>query len=78
VIITGACFPENEWVTITYCDEDIYWLEVKANECGAFTIGTYVPEGFCYWDEDTISVRAWVDGEVWANWPLFIYCEGEK
>jgi len=39
-------------------------------------------EDYCY---DVVSVRAWVDaeidegkvvdGELWANWPLFIFCE---
>jgi len=88
LVISGACFPPFELVTITYCEDNWIWEEVYANECGAFTIGTYVPQGFGYWMYDTISVRAWVDaydtndngmldplepGELWANWPLFIY-----
>lgn len=73
LIIVGACFPPGELVTITYCDEDIYWDEVEANDCGAFVIHTDVPEGFDDWIDDVISVRAWVDDEVWANWPLYIY-----
>jgi hypothetical protein len=74
VAITGSCFPPNKLVTITYCDENIFWEEKLANECGAFTIWTYVPyELFLDWDGDTISVRAWVDDVLYANWPLYIY-----
>jgi hypothetical protein len=73
VVITGSCFPPNELVTITYCDENIFWVEEYANDCGAFSIGIYVPyELFVDWDGDTISVRAWVDDVLYANWPLYI------
>jgi len=83
LIILGSCFPADALVFITYCDEDIYWEEEYANECGAFVIHTSVQEDMGAWQDDVISVRAWVDDgdeefdededEVWANWPLYIY-----
>jgi len=73
VVITGACFPPDELVTITYCDEDIFWADEYANECGAFFISTDVPfDLFDNWYGETVSVRAWVDGVLYANWPLYI------
>ncbi len=83
LVILGACFPPDALVFITYCDENIYWEEEYANECGAFYIETSVQEDFGYWVDDVMSVRAWVDDgdeefdededELWANWPLYIY-----
>ena len=92
LVILGACFPEDELVTITICDRNCVWAEVETNDCGAF--GIYDIElldldsaQFEYlmtnYVDDVVSVRAWVDaeiddgkvvdGELWANWPLFIY-----
>ena len=73
LIILGACFPPGEKVTITYCDENYVWEIATANDCGAFVVYTEVLPDFEPWLDDVMSVRAWVDGEVWANWPLYIY-----
>jgi hypothetical protein len=70
--ILGSGFPEGEMVTITYCDEDLFWADEYANDCGAFIINTYVQEDFYDWLDDVITVRAWVDGELMATWPLYI------
>jgi len=84
VVVLGSCFPENEWVTVTFCDENYYWFEVETNECGAFYYYTSIPPWFGYGYTGPISVRAWVDAHVYgyevddgimyANWPLYVYC----
>ncbi len=86
VVIKGSSFPAGVTVIITICEENTYWTESTANECGAFTIGNpqqgeylvipgWVPPG-------DISVKAWIDldsdgileeGEKQASWPLYIY-----
>jgi hypothetical protein len=63
VVIVGSGFPANEDVIISYCDEDYFWEETETNDCGAFIIYTYVPEGFGYGDFDVITVRAWIDAD---------------
>jgi len=72
VTILGACFPAGKVVTITYCDKNIFWAKEVANECGGFIIKTTVPAGVGDWADKVISVRAWVDDKVWANWPVYI------
>ena len=72
ISILGSGFPPGELVTITYCDEDIFWDDEYANSCGAFVINTSVQSGFVDWFDDVITVRAWVDGELMATWPLYI------
>lgn len=85
VVIMGSCFPPDEWVTVTFCDEDYVWFEVETNFCGAFFYETDIPSWFGYGYWGVISVRAWVDAEVddydqtvedgvmYANWPLYLY-----
>ena len=85
VVVLGACFPPNEYVVVTHCDDNAYWFEVKTNECGAFMYHTYIWDyfGYGYYDWDVISIRAWVDarvidwrvvdGTMYANWPLWMY-----
>lgn len=66
VMIMGACFPENTYVWISLCEDDIYWVKVKTNDCGAFI--TEVPlldevlPGGVY--NEAVSVRAWLNAEV--------------
>ena len=83
VEIYGSCFPPNEYVVVTFCEENYYWFEVKTNDCGAFVYDTYIPWwfGYGYYDYDVMSIRAWVDADVYdwtvvdgvmyANWPLY-------
>jgi len=70
--ILGSGFPEGELVTITYCDQDYFWADEYANDCGAFVINTYVQEDFFDYLDDVLTVRAWVDDELMATWPLYI------
>jgi hypothetical protein len=85
VCIYGSCFPPNDYVVVTFCDENYYWFEVETNDCGAFYYDTYIPSwfGYGYYDYDVMSIRAWVDADVdeddwvvtdgvmYANWPLY-------
>jgi hypothetical protein len=87
VAVLGSCFPPNECVVVTFCDENYYWFEDETNDCGAFVFVTPIPSWFGYgdYDYDVMSIRAWVDAEVdednwvvtdgvmYANWPLFLY-----
>jgi hypothetical protein len=57
VAILGSGFPAYKLVYITYCDDNTQWESVETNSCGAFCIGTYVPDDW----SGAISVRAWVD-----------------
>ena len=75
MFILGACFPPDEWVTITICDENCVWVdEVKTNDCGAFLIPEIaifdmpdedqlddLLDDYC---GDVVSVRAWIDAEI--------------
>jgi hypothetical protein len=74
--IYGACFPPDELVTITVCDENYVIAEVEANDCGAFYVycaavwaySDYISDYyFGYWEpllDTTFSVRAWVDADT--------------
>ena len=85
VVVMGSCFPPNEYVVVTFCDENYYWFEAYTNDCGAFMYHTSIWPwfGYGYWDYDYLSVRAWVDarvidwqvvdGTMYANWPLWLY-----
>jgi len=75
VIVMGSCFPPNEYVTVTFCDDNYYWFERMTNDCGAFWYHTTIPSWFGYgdYDYDYLSVRAWVGSSMYANWPLFLY-----
>jgi len=73
VAILGSGFTPGATVTITYCDEDIFWAEDDANECGAFIINTSLPSGFSSWTMGVITVRAWEGDELMATWPLFVF-----
>jgi len=70
--ILGSGFPPGALVTITYCEHDYYWAEENANACGAFVINTGIQSNFDEYFDDVITVRAWVDGELMATWPLYI------
>jgi hypothetical protein len=73
-------------VVVTFCDENYYWFEVKTNDCGAFYWWGGIPPwfGYGYYDDDVMSIRAWVDarvdeddwtvydGVMYANWPLYL------
>jgi len=69
-------------VIITYCDNDYYWDEEYANDCGAFVINTGIQSNFDESFDEVITVRAWVDDgdeefdedddELMATWPLYI------
>jgi len=74
LFLLGSCFPPDEEVTITICDENCVWYEIDANDCGAFLIPeiaiTDMPDGdqlddllddYCY---NVVSVRAWIDAEI--------------
>jgi hypothetical protein len=65
-----------------YWDEDaqefVYDDSIEANDCGAFFAQFYIDTYYGYWtvspDEDrTVSVKAWVDGDLMANCPLLLY-----
>ena len=86
VEVYGSCFPPNECVVVTFCEDDYFWFEVETNDCGAFYYDTWIPPWFGYgeYEYDVVSIRAWVDAEVdeydwtvvdgvmYANWPLFL------
>jgi hypothetical protein len=85
VQVAGSCFPENEWVAVTFCEDNYYWFEVETNDWGAFFWEGGIPPWFGYgdYDYDTMSIRAWTDyyvdegdwtvtGELMANWPVYI------
>ena len=79
--IYGSGFPANEDVTITICDENYVLVEATANDCGGFMaraqiLGDLTAEQYDYlydnYDDEVVSVRAWVDDELWATWPLYV------
>ena len=68
VLIYGACFPEGT-LTIEVCgtDWDLDSIDDNRDVCGAFcATATVPPLDGCY------SVKAYVDGELQACWPLKI------
>lgn len=68
VEIYGACFPEGTLV-IKVCGEVWVYTMVSDNRdvCGAFSATATVPALTGSW-----SVKAYVDGELQACWPLYI------
>jgi hypothetical protein len=66
VLVLGSGFPDNELVTVTFCDYDYYWFDVYTNDCGAFYYYTGIPYwfGYGYYDNDALTVRAWTDADV--------------
>jgi len=83
--VAGSGFPPNEYVTVTFCEDNYYWFEAYANDCGAFYYDTYIPSDFGYgnYDYQMMSIKAWVDaevdegdwtvteGELYASYPLY-------
>jgi hypothetical protein len=74
--ISGSCFPPNEDVTITICDEHYVIAEALTNDCGAFDVRASVVFHWSSWMEeyyygywepwlwDTVSVEAWVNART--------------
>jgi hypothetical protein len=66
VLVLGSGFPDNEWVTVTFCDDDAYWFEAETNDCGAFCYEAYIPYyfGYGFYDNDALTVKAWTNADV--------------
>lgn len=73
------------WVAPLYWDYDSgYWdwdsedfdTYIRANDCGAFYGIFHINTYYGYWDDcvnEPVSVRAWVNDELMANCPLYLY-----
>jgi hypothetical protein len=53
---------------------------IKTNSCGAFYGVFYIDTYYGYWDisaggDSCVSIQAWVDGELMANYPLYLYTD---
>ncbi len=72
VRIKGAGFKPKEKVNLTACERDIPVGTATANECGAFELHVKLPAGLPL---GVISVKAWVEKELKAVWPLDIVKE---
>jgi hypothetical protein len=76
-----VCDESNVLPVYFYAEDGDSWdLQdyVVANDCGAFMAEFYIDTYYGYWGVDVdqdraVSVQAWVDGEMVANYPLFLY-----
>ena len=69
VTIQGACFEPGATVDIEICGE--WWTDVTVLPCGAFCIEDAVVP-FLAAGPGCYSVKAYVDGELQACWPLYV------
>jgi hypothetical protein len=78
-----VCDEDNDLPVYGYDEGGDGWIledYVVANDCGAFIAEFYIDTYYGYWDvspgyDRTISIQAWVDGELMANTPLFLYTD---
>jgi hypothetical protein len=81
IVYITVCDEDNELPMYGYVEGGGGWVlkdYVVANECGAFIAEFYIDTYYGYWDvgpgEDrTVSIQAWVDGHMVANYPIFLY-----
>jgi hypothetical protein len=70
--ILGSCFPENQLITISVCDQDCFLTTVMSNNCGGFIVTLTLndlPDGqynylMMHYTNQVVSVRAWVHASV--------------
>jgi hypothetical protein len=82
IVYITVCDEDNTIELYGYDESGEGWAwgdYVVANECGAFIaefyIDTYSDD---FWDvgpgfDRTVSIQAWVDGHMMANYPIFLY-----
>jgi 3D (Asp-Asp-Asp) domain-containing protein len=81
-VYIAICDEDNILPMYGYIEGEGWYLNdyVVANDCGGFIAQFYIDTYYGYWEvgpgEDrTVSVQAWVDGEMVANYPLFLYTD---
>jgi hypothetical protein len=80
--VTITVCDDDTAIPMWFLDEDTQnWTATDtlvANDCGAFYAEFSIETYYGYWDIDedvdrTVSIKAWVDGELMANYPLFLF-----
>jgi hypothetical protein len=65
--VVGSNFEPGDIVTLTICENDYILAEnLLVNDCGSFFCTVTLPEPTDF----EVSLKAWVDGEIWACWPI--------
>jgi hypothetical protein len=82
-VVIAVCDEDNALPLYYYDEDDEEWVTrdyVIANDCGAFSAEFWIDTYYGYWnvgpgDDYPLSIMAFVDGELMANTPLFLYSD---